>query len=978
MAFGTGTEGKGKAASSSSSSSPSSSFSTRGAYVEAEDDVVHGQSSPIASVFPLSRLSDDGAVSEGAEIDSIVGDYDSRLAAFEGQFYRDYCNGLFSSLCQLDAVARVVASGKVQLTMAARQKALSYLTAVLTGGGGVFAPGMGLVQKAADDVVGHVVGGQRLPRYQQVSGIVSNPFHFYLFAQALADCVLIYFKPGWIVQFKSGEDAKQHGEAAAKFLGEAIKTNRLQFAEEDTLARRLEKSIDYLASRGEKVLKKIGLRYAQPSDDLILDGDVMLTIARAQVLGLPITYFFYDLEGIDRRLVGLESKFEIALREGQQSSREREHNYLQSLQTEFDVIKQSIDKYKQGERIKLVFAASGSKLKNVSIEGSSMIKTEQHFVIPENEQQENAQLRMAKAMAPKNVDATFAEKEAEIDGLTVKDSSMLRSIVRFTERAIAGKHNPSAAPSTGNTPDQRESTRYEKQKEGDAAITDISLKELIKASITLTEQVYSVSVKIERTKENADSVAAVLFREKRDVLKLLDRLKKLKGGNGESERKSVVQNLMAKVKERIALTNQKYDSRIEASGDDVDCMLKLEEEQREQVEEFKKLKKQYKVLQKEPEQQQTKDVHPSTVPHQQEEIAKPQKNTPVSSALTIEGVRRELQEMDAIYSKGASENWKIFVDYYLVNEEQDVQERARKSLEIISKEIQKEGTSLQTIVASAWENIYKNNPAFSIQGMGFNPLDYDLDAALKASAALSEKQIGSAVSFPESVGRFKTQNVNGDGGCLFYAVADQLLFLGHPRLLTEQQQRGDFNPASWLRGLANRPRGWGNDADICQLARELNVVIALIYTREEPSNDGGGYTVRDGFRCFYIDENDHAIAAPPECLSINYPKDRPLIRIGQTGSHFISIYENPALSAGAIREALTMENLALRAGVAETDMMDVDVTEEERQLSPSRSPSSLVGSRGFSQPSLNISQQSQLERKESTENAVEDKTFAKK
>lgn len=177
-----------------------------------------------------------------------------------------------------------------------------------------------------------------------------------------------------------------------------------------------------------------------------------------------------------------------------------------------------------------------------------------------------------------------------------------------------------------------------------------------------------------------------------------------------------------------------------------------------------------------------------------------------------------------------------------------------------------------------------------------------------------------------AISGFVTQDVGDDGNCFFYAVAEQLLKLKHSAASTWQQRSAnrDLRFDQWLRELAGNPSGnWGNDENMHGLARHLNVVFAVIDTRLERRADAQHATVFDGFRCLYIDnEGDNAstthttdVGAGEGTQYVDYPKDRPLVRLGYTGDHFISVETNPALEAGAIREALSMADPAVR-GIA--------------------------------------------------------------
>lgn len=326
------------------------------------------------------------------------------------------------------------------------------------------------------------------------------------------------------------------------------------------------------------------------------------------------------------------------------------------------------------------------------------------------------------------------------------------------------------------------------------------------------------------------------------------------------------------------------------------------------------------------------------------------------NAIEIRRALQEHQQHILTMHGGATkvpEGWKQFVWHYLAMQPSDEglnqQQREQESIERIKK-------GDINILATAWEEIYKGSSLFSFEKIGFNSADYDLEAALKASEQLQQKQIGHEVVLPME--GFVTQNVSGDGSCLFYAIADQLLTLRHPMLLAHYRDNRDLNPATWLRRLAGSPSGWGNDDSILALARQLDVVIAVIYTKGENNahpiivvgeNDNQSLlypTVSDGFRCFYIDGNREQV---PDSFDENYPKNKPLIRLGHTGNHFISIHENPILNAGAIRQQLTMRQVAeVSAAIQQPPVDSIREAFAEAGESEMQKPSGFIPSDGSS------------------------------
>lgn len=183
----------------------------------------------------------------------------------------------------------------------------------------------------------------------------------------------------------------------------------------------------------------------------------------------------------------------------------------------------------------------------------------------------------------------------------------------------------------------------------------------------------------------------------------------------------------------------------------------------------------------------------------------------------------------------------------------------------------------------------------------------ELALAAAESKRESEMQPQIGISNITATPGFVTQNVGDDGNCFFYALADQLLKLGHSAASTWEQTGGNVEFGQWLRHLAGNPSGdWGNDDDMYTLARQLNIIIAVIDTRI--NRTGEHAILADGFRCLYIDgDGDAANTVLP-----NYPKDRPLIRLGHTGNHFISVHTNPELNTGAIRQRLEITDFAVR------------------------------------------------------------------
>ena len=238
-----------------------------------------------------------------------LADYLDRLTLMTQSPYQEFCGAFMHTLCQDKAVATQVMAGKLQLKDNKRQKAVKYVTNLLSDIGGKFIP-LGTAKEAVDNLIVDAIEKSREVGYEVLENVTQNPSHFVLLAQALTDALLFFYEPTWCEGPKNGRNT---GTKMAKALTKALKKKnekkRLTFDKDITLAERLEACFKELIAKNEE---EKWITDSQKNPQWVADKfETFLMFASAQVLGHPADYFA-NLNQLDERLEMLEKRIEQA------------------------------------------------------------------------------------------------------------------------------------------------------------------------------------------------------------------------------------------------------------------------------------------------------------------------------------------------------------------------------------------------------------------------------------------------------------------------------------------------------------------------------------------------------------------------------------------------------------------------------------------------------------------------------------------
>jgi TPR repeat protein/serine/threonine protein kinase len=178
---------------------------------------------------------------------------------------------------------------------------------------------------------------------------------------------------------------------------------------------------------------------------------------------------------------------------------------------------------------------------------------------------------------------------------------------------------------------------------------------------------------------------------------------------------------------------------------------------------------------------------------------------------------------------------------------------------------------------------------------------------------LEQEKIG-----PRVVKGFVFRNEYGDdnGNCFYIAVAEQMLKIKHPYLAKETlagNERWSEDASELAAQLRRHITGyelneggqweWVGREGIAKFAKRTNSIVALIDTRIDGTRpDGSRGPLENGFTEYYSCENR------PEVLESCYqpyelPVSVPVLRLGYTGNHYMSVRQHPDLNKGILRKA---------------------------------------------------------------------------
>ncbi len=398
-------------------------LSSPGAKFEEEQEV-----GELPSMYPAANAS---VLPQPRDIS--LADYQQRLKLLIQSPYREYCDAFLSTVCAAGTVAEAVTSGKFQLSAPKRQKALSYGVSILCDAGGVLAP-MGTIQKATNDVADYFFGKSRKKGYQRTADMTSNPMHFVFFAQALTDCLLFCFEPSW-AEGLDAQAATSAGKKLAETLMSAIRHKELQFAENASLAARLDGCIQHIIAKRWIVapLQENGIWVMGRCEDILL-------MATAQTLQLSLSHFFVDLDDMLVRLEQLE----------------------RALESESEKVEKSVY---------ATFLEENAVVEGGEIEDVVLIDQSKKFLPNVSKEQRELDADFINTIEPKKVRATFAPSGARLKNVNMKNIVLVKRSMDFTggARAATEPSMSSASTSSSSADVQRRQSRQAEKKREDTS-----------------------------------------------------------------------------------------------------------------------------------------------------------------------------------------------------------------------------------------------------------------------------------------------------------------------------------------------------------------------------------------------------------------------------------------------------------------------------------------------------------------------------
>jgi len=160
-----------------------------------------------------------------------------------------------------------------------------------------------------------------------------------------------------------------------------------------------------------------------------------------------------------------------------------------------------------------------------------------------------------------------------------------------------------------------------------------------------------------------------------------------------------------------------------------------------------------------------------------------------------------------------------------------------------------------------------------------------LESVKQESLLLARKQgeIG-----PRNIEGWILQDVEDEGNCFYHAIIHQMQLINHHFL--SEIPKGTL-PHNSLRlrvqGAEFSDQEWVDNAGIDAFVKEFTVILAIVSTQNPEV----------GFVCYYQHNDGH--------VSINVHgnmdmPDLPIIRLAETGNHFLSVVNHPYLVSGSI------------------------------------------------------------------------------
>lgn len=169
---------------------------------------------------------------------------------------------------------------------------------------------------------------------------------------------------------------------------------------------------------------------------------------------------------------------------------------------------------------------------------------------------------------------------------------------------------------------------------------------------------------------------------------------------------------------------------------------------------------------------------------------------------------------------------------------------------------------------------------------------------------------------PREIIDFDLEDVEDDGNCFYYAIANQMKTINHSFILNVPE---GTDPNNSLRLAIQREnfldREWADYLTFDRFVIEFpDIILSIIDTRNPNA----------GFTCYYIDDERTVITNTGQDSSLVIPQGKMIIRITATGNHFISIKSHPEIDRGSITSswaASTAERLQASDHITQTDII---------------------------------------------------------
>ncbi|MDO8953579.1 MAG: hypothetical protein Q7V63_01865 [Gammaproteobacteria bacterium] len=197
------------------------------------------------------------------------------------------------------------------------------------------------------------------------------------------------------------------------------------------------------------------------------------------------------------------------------------------------------------------------------------------------------------------------------------------------------------------------------------------------------------------------------------------------------------------------------------------------------------------------------------------------------------------------------------------------------------------------------------------------PLNLSDEDNLRIAKLASLESAGAAC--PRLIPGWGLYEVDDLGNCFYDAVAHQMALLHHPFLnaIPEGTLPRDVLRLR-IQGEGFKDEEWADDEVIESIIRNFDVIVAIVSTA----------TPEGGFLCRYLDKDGSIFNQVDDTVEL---PNKLIIRIAATGNHFLSVINQPALTAGALRHAF---NNALEPFIFKkmSDELE-DTREEDREWS---------------------------------------------